>query len=121
MAEDPFPQGKNERPAEIDSAFRNGSVTAIGVVLSFSLGFLNTWASQPSVWKASDMAAIAAIALGLACQFRSLAGMLAVTSLQQPVYERLIRVFLVGLGLVAGGVAAALIGDVLAFNAGPKS
>jgi len=120
MAQDLFPQSKSEPPAEIDSAFRNGSVTAIGVVLSFSLGFLNSWAAQPSVWKASDMAAIAAIALGLACQFRSLAGMLAVASLQRPVYERLIRVFLVGLAFVAGGVAIALIGDAVTFNAAPK-
>ena len=116
MADDLSAKGDAERPSVIDSTFRNGSVTAIGVVLSFSLGFLNNWASQPATWKASDLAAIATIALGLGCQFRSLAGMLSIASLQLAVYKRLIRIFLVGLALVVGGVAIALTGDAIVFS-----
>ena len=117
MADDLSSKGDAEKSSEIDSTFRNGSVTAIGVVLSFSLGFLNNWASQPAVWRAPDLAAIATIAAGLGCQFRALAGMLSITSLQLPVYKRLIRIFLVGLALVVGGVAIALTGDAIVFSA----
>jgi hypothetical protein len=116
MADNLFPKGDPDKPAEIDATFRNGSVTAIGVVLSFSLGFLNNWTSQPTVWKGSDLAAIATIALGLGCQFRALAGMLSIASLQLLVYNRLIRVFLIGLALVVGGVAIALTGDAIVFG-----
>ena len=34
----------------IDSTFRNGSLTAIGVVVGFSLGFSNNWASSGGEW-----------------------------------------------------------------------
>jgi hypothetical protein len=34
-------------PQRIDAAFRNGSVTAVGIILGFSLGFLSQWASNP--------------------------------------------------------------------------
>ncbi|WP_165448740.1 hypothetical protein [Rhizobium ruizarguesonis] len=31
----------------IETLFRNGTITVVGVVLSFSLGFLTQWASNP--------------------------------------------------------------------------
>jgi len=54
--------------------------------------------------------------VGNACQIRALAGMLAVNSLQIPVYERLVRWFLVGLLLAALGVALAICGDVIGLS-----
>ena len=40
-------------PDGIDSTFRNGSVTAIGVVLGFSLAFLSHWVEQPGGWESA--------------------------------------------------------------------
>ena len=107
-APEPLPVRK-----QIDSTFRNGSVTAIGVVLAFSLGFLNNWSSLPTAWIPEDLIAVALIAGGIAFQIWAMAGMLSVASLEVPVYQRIIRIFLIGLTLVALGVLMAIGGDSL--------
>ena len=83
-APEPLPVRK-----QIDSTFRNGSVTAIGVVLAFSLGFLNNWSSLPTAWIPEDLIAVALIAGGIAFQIWAMAGMLSVASLEVPVYQRI--------------------------------
>ena len=100
-------------PPSIDSTFRNGSLTAIGVVVGFSLGFLSNWATSGGEWNVVDMVAVGFISAGIALQIRSLAGMLGTRSLILVHYERLIRFFLVGLVLTAFGVALAIFGDVI--------
>jgi hypothetical protein len=109
------PPAPKPQPArkQIDSTFRNGSVTAIGVVLAFSLGFLNNWSSSPTAWIPEDLVAVALIAGGIAFQIWAMAGMLSVASLEVPVYQRIIRIFLIGLTLVALGVLMAIGGDSL--------
>jgi hypothetical protein len=109
------PPAPEPQPArkQIDSTFRNGSVTAIGVVLAFSLGFLNNWSSLPTAWIPEDLVAVALIAGGIAFQIWAMAGMLSVASLEVPVYQRIIRIFLIGLTLVALGVLMAIGGDSL--------
>ena len=100
----------------IDSTFRNGSLTAIGVVVGFSLGFLSRWAGTPGEWSQADLFAVAAITLGIAFQIKSLADMLSVKSLILTRYNRSVRIFLVGLVLVATGVAAAIFADLAGFG-----
>jgi hypothetical protein len=108
MAEPPVPP-----PEKIDTIFRGGSITAIGVVLAFSLAFLNNWASQDGPWTRYDIVAVVFVAVGIACQIRTLAGMLSLTSLQIPTYNRLIRIFLIGLSLMSVGLLLALFGDIV--------
>ena len=108
----PTPEPQPARK-QIDSTFRNGSVTAIGVVLAFSLGFLNNWSSLPTAWIPEDLIAVALIAGGIAFQIWAMAGMLSVASLEVPVYQRIVRIFLIGLTLVALGVLMAIGGDSL--------
>jgi hypothetical protein len=96
----------------VDSAFRNGSMTAIGVVLGFSLGFFSRWATLPGHWSTADLVAVAAISLGIALQIKSLADLLRVDSLERAKYERAVRIFLVGLVLVAVGVVLAIFADI---------
>jgi hypothetical protein len=105
-----------QRPNRIDSTFRNGSVTAIGVVLAFSLGFLNNWASLPGNWIPEDLAAVILIATGIVFQIWSLAGMLSVASLEEPNYRRIVRIFLIGLSLVSIGVLVAIAGDAFGYS-----
>jgi hypothetical protein len=100
-------------PETIDSTFRSGSLTAIGVVVGFSLGFLSNWATISGEWRPIDIIAVSAIGLGVLLQIRSLAGMLSVSSLVRATYERLVRIFLVGLVFSAVGVALAILGDVV--------
>jgi hypothetical protein len=97
----------------IDSAFRNGSLAVMGVVGGFSLGFLSRWAGLPGSWTPTDLIAVAAITLGILLQVKALADMLSVRSLLRARYERTVRIFLVGIGLVFIGVAAAIFTDVI--------
>jgi hypothetical protein len=97
----------------VDSTFRNGSITAIGVVVGFSLGFLSRWAALPGQWTHSDLASVALITLGLVLQVKSLADMLLISSLQLKRYNRSVRFFLTGLTLVGLGVVLAIFADLL--------
>lgn len=57
----------------IDPVFRNGSVTAIGVVAGFSLAFLANWALSPGHWHGPALAAFGLLGVGIAFQIRALA------------------------------------------------
>ena len=106
--EAPFPERTT-----IDSTFRNGSLTAMGVVVAFSLGFLSRWAGLPGSWTGSDIFAVAAITLGVSLQVKALVDMLSVRSLIVVRYNRTVRVFLGGLILVTAGIAAAIFADLV--------
>ncbi|SCY46400.1 hypothetical protein [Microvirga guangxiensis] len=112
---DRTPEPDAER-ATIDSTFRNGSLTAIGVVVGFSLGFLSRWAGLPGDWAPSDLVAVFAITLGIGLQIKALADLLSIQSLQLVRYNRAVRIFIIGLILVSCGVASALFADLLGFG-----
>jgi hypothetical protein len=99
-------------PARIEPEFRNGSLTAISVIVGFSLSFLSRWAGTPGKWHAADLFAVALIVAGSALQIWALGAMLFVSSMIAANYQRAIRVFLAGLVLVAAGVAIALLGEI---------
>ena len=92
----------------IDSTFRSGSLTAISVLVGFSLSFLTRWAASPGPWRAGDLFALSAIVLGIAFQIAALASLLAIHSLLLRNYNRAVKVFLAGLALVATGVGIAI-------------
>ena len=116
MREDNDREGANGR---IDATFRNGSVTAVGIILGFSLGFLSQWAANPIAWSKVDIAAAIPIIVGIVLQGKAFADLLSTACLVARNYERARRVFLVGLALVAAGVALALLLDVLGL--GPRT
>jgi uncharacterized membrane protein YiaA len=99
--------------ARIDATFRNGSVTVVGILVAFSLGFLTRWAANPLPWRYADALAVVPMVSGIAAQVMALARLLDPDSLQLAVYRRCRTVFLCGLGLVALGVAVALVLNVL--------
>jgi len=109
MAKPPVPPSK-----KIDSTFRNGSITVIGVILAFSLGFLNNWAFQDGPWTWYDIVAVVLITTGIGCQIRTVAGLLSPASLDLPIYKRLVLFFIVGLTLMSAGILLALAGDIIA-------
>jgi hypothetical protein len=119
MAGDPSPQAaerQEAKPATIDSTFRNGSLTAIGIIVGFSLGFLSRWAALPGKWTVSDLTAVGAIFVGVLLQVKGLADLLSVTSLVLANYNRSVRIFLVGVVFVAVGVVFAIFADVLGYG-----
>ena len=46
-------------PEHISPEFRNGSLTAISVIVGFSLSFLSRWAGTPGKWHGADLFAVA--------------------------------------------------------------
>ena len=116
MAKDAVEPAQPEELQRVDSTFRNGSITAIGVVVGFSLGFLSRWAALPGDWQHSDLISVGLITLGLALQVKSLADLLLVSSLQLKRYNRSVRFFLTGLILVGLGVVLAVFADLLGFG-----
>jgi hypothetical protein len=115
MNKDAKEPAKHEQKS-IDSTFRNGSITAIGVVVGFSLGFLSRWSALPGEWSTSDLLSVALITLGLALQVKSLADLLLISSLQLKRYNRSVRIFLTGLILVSLGVILAVFADIMGFS-----
>ena len=104
---------KDER---IDSTFRNGSLTAVGIILGFSLSFINSWASNPNDWGRIDILPMALMVTGTAVQVKVLADLLARDSLMAVKYDRARRLFFLGLGVVALGIAVAIANDILGLS-----
>ena len=100
----------------IDPEFRSGSLTAISVVVGFSLSFLTQWAGLPGPWLTADLVALSAIILGIAFQITALASLLSTQSLLLRNYNRAVRLFLIGLASVASGVAFAIAGDLVGYG-----
>jgi hypothetical protein len=97
----------------IEAVFRNGSVTVVGVLAGFSLTFLTAWAANPVPWQLHDLIGIVPLAIGIVFQLVALAALLRPDSLEHARYDRAIRLFLIGLVLVACGVALAIGLDAL--------
>lgn len=106
----------SEKDEQIGATFRNGSLTAISVIVGFSLSFLAKWAGIPGSWNGSDLLAVAAIAIGIVLQIITVALLLSVTSLSLSRYNRAVTIFLIGLVFVCIGVTAAIIGDIAGFE-----
>ena len=105
-------------PERIEASFRHGSVTAVGVITAFSLGFLTAWGANPIPWGLKDLFALVPIACGVILEMWALAKFLDHRVLELPRYQKAVRLFLAGMVLVGFGVAAALAVDVISVAEG---
>ncbi|MDX8443854.1 hypothetical protein [Mesorhizobium australafricanum] len=103
----------NPKEEAIETVFRNGTITVVGILLAFSLGFVTHWAANPVPWRFYDLFAVVPILVGIASQMRALSLLLDMSSLRRQVYERANRIFMSGLILTACGVGLAILLDVL--------
>lgn len=101
----PAPPSSDER---IDATFRNGSITAVGILTGFSLGYVSQWVSDPSPWDIYDLLAVCPLILGIILQVMALAALLSVSSLYVVHYNRARTSFLTGLVLTAIGMTIAV-------------
>ena len=108
---------RSEKLTMIESTFRNGSITAIGIILAFSLGFVTQWAANPVPWRLVDILAVAPLVLGLLVQMKAMAELLDVNSLRVENYNRARRHFLFGFSATSLGVGVALALDVISDEA----
>ena len=100
----------------IDPTFRNGSITAVGIILGFSLGLLSQLGSDPIDLQPVDIAVAVPIVVGIFLQGKALAALLSVASLAVTNYDRAKHSFLAGLSLVALGIAASIMLDIMGFD-----
>jgi hypothetical protein len=68
--------------------FRNGSLTAISVLIGFSLSFLKKWAALPDAWNTFDYVTVGFIAAGIIFHIWALADMLFVRTPELANYMR---------------------------------
>jgi len=108
-----------EAEKRIDATFRNGSVTAIGIMVGFSLGFLSQWASNPIAWSKVDILSALPIIFGIILQVKAFTNLLSIESLRLPHYQRSRNIFVAGLSFVAAGIGAAIMIDILGL--GPRT
>ncbi|MBB4477611.1 hypothetical protein GGE46_000152 [Rhizobium etli] len=101
---------------KIDATFRNGSLTATGIILGFSLNFISLWVSNPNDWSRVDLLPMAFLTVGIAFQVKVFADLLARDSLLAVKYDRARRLFLIGLSIVAIGMGIALLNDILGLS-----
>ena len=104
-------------PATIDATFRNGSMTAVGIVLGFSLSFITSWGANPVPWQVVDLFAVVPLLVGIAFQVWAFAVLLTPESIQLAVYTRAKNHFLLGLAGVLAGTAAAILLDIFKLSA----
>lgn len=108
------PKAPRDPPeARIDATFRNGSMTVVGVLAAFSLGFLTQWTDDPKPWHRIDLAAVLPMVAGTVAQLLALKRLLHPDALRVPYYMRAIRLFLCGLVLLATGVLIGVAHDAL--------
>ncbi len=62
---------------KIDATFRNGSLTAAGIILGFSLTFISRWVSNPNDWSRIDILPMLLLTTGIALQVKVFADLLA--------------------------------------------
>lgn len=102
---------QDPKDEQVETTFRNGTVTAVGILLAFSLGFITHWAANPIPWRAHHLVAVLPILVGIALQMRAFAMLLDIKSLQRRILERANRIFIIGLIFTAFGVGGAILLD----------
>ncbi len=116
----PVPKPEEKEPEEkIDATFRNGSLTAVGIILGFSLSFISHWVSNPNDWSRIDILPSSFLLVGIVIQLKVLSDLLARDSLIAARYDRSRRLFMIGLLIVAVGMGIALVNDIFGLGKMP--
>lgn len=92
---------KDSKPTDpITEAERSGSITGIGIVLGFSLGFVSQWSLTPGQWRYGQLLALGVVVLGIYAELYALLGVLRLPLVTMGFHRRLINTFLTGFSLV---------------------
>lgn len=98
----------DEIPDEIPAGYRQGIISAITVLLGFSLLFLRYWTFEaPGTWTAAALGAQALLVISVLVQLWALWRSLQVADNRPAVYARTLRVFMASILLLIVSVAAA--------------
>jgi hypothetical protein len=104
---------ENEEEPLVEMLFRNGTLTVVGIVLSFSLGFVTNWAGNPIPWTLVDLPTLALLVIGIIFQLMALRGLLRHDSLRRRSFDRATTTFIVGASFTSAGVISAIVIDLI--------
>lgn len=99
-------QSGDPPPAALPEGYRQGVITAITVLLGFSLGFLRFWGLEaPGKWGALSFISIATLMLAVLGQIRALYRALMIADNNEHEYRKTVRWFVVSAIVLLVGLA----------------
>ena len=112
LGEDNNQAGHREAPKALPNGFRQGVITAITVMLGFTLYFFQFWSFEAEGnWTVVDGIAALVLLLSAAIQLVALWRSLQVTDDIEPVYRRTLQWFLAGIVTMIVAVLFAVVGE----------
>lgn len=102
---------EDEEP-RVEMLFRNGTLTAVCILLSFSLTFVTQWAHNPVPWGLADLPTLILLTLGILMQAWSLKELLTHDSLKRSVFDAASQTFVRGVAMTSLGVISAVVIDL---------
>ena len=93
---------------------RNGSISAIAIVLGFSLSFTGSWSQEDNPWSVRSLLVMSIAIAGIVLQLRALFGLVALPVVTLPQHRSITAGFRLGIGTVLTGFVINVICDVLA-------
>ncbi len=108
LGEDNNRAGHREAPKALPNGYRQGVITAITVMLGFTLYFFQYWSFEAEGnWTATSRIAATLLLLSVAIQLVALWRSLQVNDDQEPIYKRTLKWFLSGIIILILAVLAA--------------
>ncbi|MFC4277129.1 hypothetical protein [Achromobacter aloeverae] len=106
---DDLVRARSQRPRDLPQGFRAGLITAITVLLGFSLGFLRYWGlDAPGDWSALSVIPGVSLFLATLLQILTLYRALRLEDEAEAEYRKTVRWFIASAMLLLVGVTAAL-------------
>jgi multisubunit Na+/H+ antiporter MnhB subunit len=100
--------------ARISETERNGSITALGVLLGFSIAILSEWSNRPGKWEPAGAIPLLLYGSSVALQVLALYRALQVPREMQAQHRRTINLAVIGLVVMFVGFLSTIVIDVLA-------
>jgi len=100
--------------ARITDTERNGSITALGVLLGFSIAILSEWSNRPGKWELVGAIPLFLYGSSVALQVLALYRALQVPREMQAQHRRTINLAVIGLVVMFVGFLSTIVIDVLA-------
>lgn len=102
-------QSGKRPPASLPGGYRQGIITAITVLLGFSLGFLRFWVLEaPGKWDTLSVAAAVMLVLSLLGQIAALYRSLLLSDETEHEYRKTVRWFIISVFVLIIGLALSI-------------
>jgi hypothetical protein len=98
-------QTETTKPGHVNAEERNGSITALGILLGFSLTVFSSWVDRPEEWNLVHAIPLPFYVAGVGLQLRSLHDLLRLPSGTWQRHGRTV-------GIAAAGVVAMVLGFI---------